>query len=74
MLVLARKKGETIIIDGEIEVTVISVEGETVKVGINAPKTKQIHRKEVYEAIQKENKAALNTTFDLGEFVKKQKK
>jgi carbon storage regulator len=76
MLVLARKKGESIIIDDEIEVRIISVEGDVVKLGIEAPKSKTIHRKEVYEAIQAENKAALNLTsnFDFGEFVKKDKK
>jgi carbon storage regulator len=73
MLVLARKKGESIIIDDEIEVQIISVEGDTVKLGINAPKSKPIHRKEVYEAIQAENKAALNNSFDLGSFIKNNK-
>lgn len=58
MLVLSRKKGESIIIDGKIEVKVIAVEGELVKLGIDAPKTVSIHRQEVYQAIQEENRAA----------------
>ena len=58
MLVLSRKKGESIIIDGEIEVKVISVDGDLVKLGIEAPKSVSIHRQEVYRAIQEENQAA----------------
>ena len=64
MLVLSRKKGESIIIDGQIEVKVIAVEGEMVKLGIEAPKTVSIHRQEVYKVIQKENRAARLTQFD----------
>lgn len=64
MLVLSRKKGESIIIDGQIEVKVIAVEGEMVKLGIEAPKTVSIHRQEVYKVIQKENQAARLTQFD----------
>lgn len=64
MLVLSRKKGESIIIDGQIEVKVIAVEGDTVKLGIEAPKTVSIHRQEVYQAIQEENQAARLTHFD----------
>ena len=64
MLVLSRKKGESIIIDGQIEVKVIAVEGDTVRLGIEAPKTVSIHRQEVYKVIQKENRAARLTQFD----------
>ena len=64
MLVLSRKKGESIIIDGQIEVKVIAVEGDTVKLGIEAPKTVSIHRQEVYQAILAENQAARLTRFD----------
>ena len=71
MLVLSRKKGESIIIDGRIEVKVIAVEGDLVKLGIEAPKTVSVHRMEVYQAIQEENRAALLTRFD-SEWLKRQ--
>ncbi|WP_078392225.1 carbon storage regulator CsrA [Shouchella patagoniensis] len=58
MLVLSRKTTETICIGDEVEVTILSVEGDQVKLGISAPRTVDVHRKEVYEAIQKENKTA----------------
>lgn len=64
MLVLSRKRGESIIIDGQIEVKVIAVEGEMVKLGIEAPKTVSIHRQEVYLAIKEENHAARLTQFN----------
>ncbi|TLS36611.1 carbon storage regulator CsrA [Pseudalkalibacillus caeni] len=67
MLVLARKKGESIVINDDIEVRVVAIEGDTVKLGISAPKSVGIHRKEVYEAIQEENKSALEIDFDLTE-------
>lgn len=60
MLVLTRKVGETIHIGHNIVVKVISVDGDQVKIGIEAPKSIQVHRKEVYESIQKENEQALN--------------
>ena len=55
MLVLTRKKDEKIIIDDRIEITVVSVEGDKVKLGINAPDDIEIHREEVYRSIVKEN-------------------
>ncbi len=62
MLALTRKKGESIIINDNVEVVVISVNGDQVKLGIVAPKSIPVHRKEVYELIQKENmEAALNS-------------
>lgn len=66
MLVLSRKKGESIIIDGKIEVKIISIEGDLVKLGIEAPKSVAIYRQEVYKAIQEENQAARLTQFDPG--------
>lgn len=56
MLVLSRKKGETIVIQDHIEVTVLGVEGDTVRVGIKAPKEVDIFRKEVYLSIQESNR------------------
>ncbi|CAM4521171.1 MULTISPECIES: carbon storage regulator CsrA [Paenibacillus] len=56
MLVLSRKKGESIIIQDNIEVTVLAVEGDTVRIGISAPKHIDIFRKEVYASIQEANR------------------
>jgi len=51
MLVLSRKKNESIIINDNITVTVIEIRGDKVRLGIEAPKTVSVHRREVYEAI-----------------------
>ena len=59
MLILSRKLGETIVIDGHIHVTVMRVDGEVVKLGIAAPMEVPVHRKEVYEEIQRSNQQAL---------------
>ncbi len=59
MLVLTRKPGESIIIDGRIVVKVVRVEGDTVKVGIAAPAEVPVHREEIYREIQQSNQAAL---------------
>jgi carbon storage regulator len=58
MLVLTRKLKEAIQIGDDIEITVLAISGDQVKLGINAPKHIEIHRKEVYLAIQKENNEA----------------
>jgi carbon storage regulator len=58
MLVLARRTGESIVIGNDIEVLVIEVKGEHVKLGISAPKSVPVNRKEVYLAVQQENQAA----------------
>ena len=58
MLVLSRKRDETIMIGDEIEITVVDIRGDKVRLGITAPKSVPVHRKEVYEAIQRENQAA----------------
>lgn len=55
VLVLSRKKGESIVIQDQIELTVLSVEGDTVKIGISAPKHVDIFRKEVFLTIQESN-------------------
>jgi carbon storage regulator len=59
MLVLSRKLGESIVIDGRIVVTVIRNEGEAVKLGIQAPADVPVHRQEIYEEIQRNNREAL---------------
>jgi carbon storage regulator len=58
MLVFTRKKGESLIIGNEIEVTVLNLGTGHVKVGIKAPRHISVHRQEVFEAIRKENLAA----------------
>lgn len=63
MLVLTRKKGEAIIIGQDIELMVVAVEGDQVKLGINAPKNIEIHRKEVFLTIQEENRLAAKQQF-----------
>ena len=55
MLVLSRQKDESVIIgdgDDKVEITIVDVRGDKVRLGINAPRTVSVHRKEVYEAIQ----------------------
>ena len=58
MLALSRKKGESLIINNNIEVMVLETHGDQVKIGISAPKEVPIYRKEVYLQIQKENEEA----------------
>lgn len=59
MLILSRKPGESVVIDGHIRVKVVRVEGDVVKLGIEAPVTVPVHRQEVYEEIQRSNQQAL---------------
>ena len=54
MLVLSRQKDESIVIGDDIEVTIVDVRGDKVRLGITAPKSIPVHRREVYEAIQRE--------------------
>lgn len=65
MLVLSRKINESIMINGEIEVKIISVEEGRVRLGIVAPKKHEIHRMEVFEKIQQENKSAASSAKSL---------
>ncbi len=58
MLALSRKKNEALIINNNIEITILEVKGDQVKIGITAPKEVPIYRKEVYLQIQEANKAA----------------
>lgn len=58
MLVLSRQRDETIMIGDEIEVTIVDVRGDKVRLGITAPTRVAVHRKEVYEAIKRENEQA----------------
>jgi len=61
MLVLARRLNESIIIGDDVEVVVIDIKGDQVKLGIRAPKRISVHRKEIYEEIQQENIAAMSS-------------
>lgn len=65
MLVLSRKKNQSIMIGDDIELTVISIEGDQIKLGINAPRSVEIHRKEIFLAIQEENTKAASGSVDL---------
>jgi carbon storage regulator len=58
MLVLSRQRDETIMIGDDIEVTVVDIRGDKVRLGITAPREISVHRKEVYDAIRRENRAA----------------
>ena len=60
MLALSRKKGEALVINNDVEITVLEIKGEQVKLGINAPKEVPVYRKEVYVQIQDANKEAVN--------------
>ncbi|HEY1790569.1 MAG TPA: carbon storage regulator CsrA [Verrucomicrobiae bacterium] len=59
MLILSRKSGESIVIAGNIRVKVMRVEGDVVKIGIEAPASVPVHRQEVYDEIQRSNQAAM---------------
>jgi carbon storage regulator len=58
MLVLSRQRDETIMIGDNIEITIVDIRGDKVRLGISAPKTIPVHRKEVWESIQRENRDA----------------
>lgn len=58
MLALSRKENESIIIGNDIEITILEVKGEQVKIGINAPKSIPVYREEVYAQIKEANKEA----------------
>ena len=58
MLVLSRKTNESIVIDGKIFLNILRLEGDSVKVGVNAPKDVTVFRKEIYDEILESNKAA----------------
>ena len=67
MLVLTRKVDESIIISDNIEVKVVEITGKSVKLGIDAPRELSVHRKEVYEAILRENIEAARSAADIPE-------
>ncbi|OOP75157.1 carbon storage regulator CsrA [Clostridium beijerinckii] len=63
MLIITRKKGESLMIGDDIEIVISKIDDGSVKIGINAPKSIQILRKEIYEEVENENKEA--TKFDI---------
>ena len=64
MLALSRKKGEALVINNNIEVTVLEVKGDQVKIGISAPREVPVYRKEVYLQIQDSNKEAMQADLE----------
>ncbi|MDF2065824.1 carbon storage regulator CsrA [Bacillus sp. Cr_A10] len=71
MLVLSRKKDESIMIGDQIELKILSIDGDQVKVGIVAPKKIKVYRSEVYESIQNQNKESLKVTKSILEQISK---
>lgn len=78
MLILARKENQSIIIDDKIEVTILNIKGDHVKVGISAPVDIKVYRKELYEEIQASNieaaKVKPENLKDIGNLLNKDKK
>jgi len=64
MLALSRKTNESIMLGNDIEITVLEIKGDQVKIGVNAPKNVAIFRKEIYLQIQEENKKAAEQNVD----------
>ncbi|MBP3966771.1 carbon storage regulator CsrA [Paenibacillus lignilyticus] len=67
MLILSRKKGQSILLNNDIEIVISSIDGDQVKVGIKAPSDVNILRKEVYDAVQESNKQALQKQLNLAD-------
>lgn len=68
MLALSRKANESIMFGHDIEITVLEIKGDQVKLGINAPKSVPIYRKEIYLQIQEENRRAVKADTDIKRF------
>lgn len=62
MLVLTRKPDQSIMVGNDIEITVLEVRGEQVRLGIRAPRTVIVHRKEVYDQVRQENQNAVSSS------------
>ncbi len=71
MLVLARKKGQSIMIGPDIKILVVEVTGETVRLGIEAPAEMDIFREELYLDLQKENTGAITSALEVMKFLQK---
>ncbi len=72
MLVLSRQRDETIMIGDDVQITIVDIRGDKVRLGITAPRHIQVHRKEVYDAIKRENeRAARLSPRDVSDFVER---
>ena len=71
MLIITRKKGESIMVGDNIEIVISKIEDGSVKIGINAPKDISILRKEIYEEVEKENREATNIDISMLDSIKK---
>ena len=71
MLIITRKKGESLMIGDDIEIVISKIDDGSVKIGIKAPKDVQILRKELYEEVEKENKAAAKIDLSILNSIKK---
>jgi len=71
MLIITRKKGESLMIGDDIEITISKIEDGSVKIGIKAPRDITILRKELYEQVEQENQAAINIDMNLLRNIKK---
>ena len=71
MLIITRKKGESLMIGDDIEITISKIDDGSVKIGINAPKNISILRKELYEQVSEENKEATKVDMNLLKNIKK---
>ncbi|WP_270215189.1 carbon storage regulator CsrA [Clostridium butyricum] len=71
MLIITRKKGESIMIGDDIEITISKIDDGSVKIGIEAPRNVNILRKELYEEVEKENKEAVNINLTILKNLKK---
>ena len=60
MLVLSRKRNESVVIDGNIILTIVDIRGDKVRIGVEAPSTVPVHRKEVHEALKRESDSAIS--------------
>lgn len=67
MLALTRKKGESLVVNNNIEITILEIRGDQIKIGISAPKDVPIYRKEVFLQIQEENKKAAAQVAEVAE-------
>ncbi|TMN21352.1 carbon storage regulator CsrA [Lentibacillus cibarius] len=74
MLVLTRKRNESIQIGDDIEIKILAIDGDQIKLGIDAPKTVDIHRKEIYLDIQEQNNEAASLSTDVLELLQKSEK
>lgn len=73
MLIITRKKGESLMIGDDIEIVISKIEDGSVKIGIKAPRDVQVLRKELYEEVEKENMAAVQVDMNMLKNIKRNK-